>query len=151
MKKNIKKIAFIGGVLFLLMQLYQPARNTDSGQILPTHITEVYTVPLEVQNILKISCYDCHSNNTRYPWYSYLQPSRSLMEWDIKEGKDNLNFSEFGDYSKRKQKNKLKSIVKQVEQEEMPLFIYTLIHRDAILTSTQKSAIINWINTISHE
>lgn len=151
MKKNLKRLFLIGFVLFLLLQCYQPARNSDGGQVLPIHITKLYDVPVEVQSILQTSCYDCHSNNTNYPWYSYLQPSRMLMEWDIENGKKNLNFSEFGNYSKRKQENKLKSIAKQVNKGEMPLPIYTLIHRNAILTTVQKEAISNWIDTINNE
>lgn len=151
MRKNLKRIFLFGFVLFLLLQLYQPARNTDGGQVLPIHITKLYDVPVEVQSILKVSCYDCHSNNTNYPWYSYLQPARMLLEWDIKNGKQNLNFSEFGNYSKRKQENKLKSITKQIEEGEMPLPIYTLIHREAILTTGQIEAISNWVATIAYE
>lgn len=151
MRKNIKRIFLFGFVLFLLMQLYQPARNSDGGQVLPIHITKLYDVPVEVQDVLQTSCYDCHSNNTNYPWYSYLQPSRTLMEWDIENGKKNLNFSEFGNYSKRKQENKLQSITKQIKKGEMPLPIYTLIHRNAILTAAQKEAISNWVATINKE
>lgn len=148
MKKNLKRIFLIGFVLFLLMQIYQPARNSDGGQVLPIHITKMYDVPVDVQEIFQTSCYDCHSNNTNYPWYSYLQPVRTLMEWDIKNGKKNLNLSEFGNYSKRKQENKLKSVNKMIVKGEMPLPIYTLMHRDAILTADQKETISNWVDTI---
>jgi len=147
MKKNLKRIFLIGFVLFLLMQIYQPARNSDGGQVLPIHITKMYDVPVDVQEIFQTSCYDCHSNNTNYPWYSYLQPVRTLMEWDIKNGKKNLNLSEFGNYSKRKQENKLKSVNKMIVKGEMPLPIYTLMHRDAILTADQKETISNWVDT----
>ena len=147
MKKYIKRIFLFGFVLLLLIQLYQPARNSDGGQVLPTHISKVFDIPNNIQTILQTSCYDCHSNNTNYPWYSYLQPARMLMEWDIADGKENLNFSEFGTYSKRKQRNKLKSIIKQIEKDEMPLQAYTLIHRNAILTTAQKDDLINWFNS----
>ena len=88
MKKNI----FFSLIVFLLLQFYQPARNSDNGQVLPIHIAKVYNIPIKVQQTLQNSCYDCHSNNTHYPWYSYLQPSRFLMEYHIKTGKENLNF-----------------------------------------------------------
>ena len=147
MKKLIKRIFLIGAILLLLLQIYQPARNSDGEQVLPTHISNVYDVPNYIQTILKTSCYDCHSNNTKYPWYSYLQPARMMMEWDIVVGKENLNFSEFGSYSVRKQRNKLKSIIKQVKKDEMPLPAYTLIHRNAILTTNEKQVLFNWINS----
>ena len=145
MKKIIKKILIIGFVIFLLMQLYQPARNESYEQELTANFTKMYDVPKNVETILRTSCYDCHSNNTNYPLYSYIQPARFFMEEHIKDGKKDLNFNEFGKYSKRKQDNKLEAIVKQIKSDEMPLASYTLIHKNAILTPTQKEEIITWI------
>jgi hypothetical protein len=150
MKKVIKKIFFIVVTFFLLIQLFQPARNEENGQVLPVHFTEIYKVPNEVKTILLNSCYDCHSNNTNYPWYSYIQPTRSLMEWHIKNGKEKLNFNTWGNYSNRQQETKLERIVKQIKADEMPLASYTLIHKNAFLSPGQKEVIINWINTINH-
>ena len=148
MKINIKKILTSGLIIFLLIQFYQPARNLDYGQVLPIHIAKLYNVPSNVKTILQTSCYDCHSNNTEYPWYSYIQPVRMFMDSHIKEGKENLNFSEFGNYSERKQGNKLEQIVKQIKADEMPLASYTLIHKNAILTQENKKVLINWIERI---
>lgn len=145
MKKIIKRIVLVGFILFLLIQLYQPAHNSDNGQVLPTHFTKIYNVPANVQTILQTSCYDCHSNNTNYPWHSYIQPVRMLMESHIKNGKKDLNFSEFGNYSNRKQISKLEAISKQIKSNEMPLSSYTFIHKNAILSSSQKQEVINWI------
>lgn len=148
MKKIIKKILFIGLIIFLLMQLYQPARNISFEQDITGNFTKVYNVPKNVEIILRTSCYDCHSNNTYYPWYSYIQPVRFFMESHIKEGKENLNFNEWGNYSDRKQNNKLDRIAKQIESNEMPLSSYTLIHKNAILTASQKKEVLDWINKI---
>jgi len=147
MKKRIRKILLICGPVFLLMQIYQPARNKDDGQILPSHITELYKVPDSISRIFARSCFDCHSNNTRYPWYSYIQPARLFMERHIRNGKKELNFSEFGNYSKRRQESKLESISKQVESGEMPLASYTWLHKNSKLTQQQKEMIINWVDT----
>jgi exonuclease VII small subunit len=70
-----------------------------------------------------------------------------FLDSHIKEGKKNLNFSTFGDYSQRKQGNKLERIVKQIESDEMPLASYTLIHKNAILTQENKKILINWIES----
>lgn len=145
MKVVFKRIFLFGFVIFLLIQLYQPVRNLDYERVLPIHFTKMYKVPSDINAILQTSCFDCHSNNTQYPWYSYIQPARMLLDDHIKEGKENLNFSEFGNYSKRKQENKLERIIKQVESDEMPLSSYTLIHRNAILTKENKALLINWI------
>lgn len=146
MKKSIKKILFIGLIIFLLMQLYQPARNESFEQDITGNFTKVYNVPKNVEIILRTSCYDCHSNNTYYPWYSYIQPVRFFMESHIKEGKENLNFNEWGNYSDRKQNNKLDRIAKQIKSNEMPLSSYTMIHKNAILTASQKKEVLDWIN-----
>ena len=148
MKIIIKKILFIGLIIFLLMQLYQPARNISFEQDITGNFTKVYNVPKNVEIILRTSCYDCHSNNTYYPWYSYIQPARFFMERHIKEGKEELNFNEFGNYSKRRQNSKLKAISKEIESNEMPLSSYTLIHKNAILTASQKKKVLDWINKI---
>ncbi|PWA10111.1 heme-binding domain-containing protein [Flavobacterium laiguense] len=149
MKRSIKKTLYTGLIIFLLIQLYQPARNESLEQDVTTDFTNAYSVPKNVETILRTSCYDCHSNNTNYPLYSYIQPARFFMERHITEGKENLNFNEWGNYSNRKQKNKLDRIAKQIKSSEMPLASYTLIHRNVILTATQKEEIINWINNIT--
>ena len=151
MKKHIKKIAWFGLIIFLLMQCYQPARNNSFEQYSSSNFTETYKVPKNIETTLRTSCYDCHSNKTNYPWYSYIQPIRFFMESHIKEGKENLNFNEWGNYSSRKQNNKLDRIVKQIKSNEMPLSSYTLIHKNAVLNKTQKEEIIKWINTLKKD
>ena len=130
------------------MQLYQPARNESFEQDITANFTKVYNVPKNVEAIVRTSCYDCHSNNTNYPWYSNIQPVRFFMEHHIKEAKEDLNFSEWGNYSKRKQENKLDRIVKQIKSDEMPLASYTLIHKNARLTTVQKKEVMDWISKI---
>ncbi len=149
MKKIIKKIAIIVFIIFLLMQCYQPARNIGYEQYFSANFTEMYKVPKNIETTLRASCYDCHSDNTNYPWYSYVQPIRFFMDGHINEGRKKLNFNEFGNYSKRKQRSKLEAISKQIKSDEMPLSSYTLIHRNAILTVNQKEEIINWLNTLN--
>lgn len=148
MKKIIKKILFIGLIIFLLMQLYQPARNESFEQDITANFTKMYNVPKNVEAIVRTSCYDCHSNNTNYPWYSNVQPVGFFMEHHIKEAKEDLNFDEWGKYSKRKQENKLDRIVKQIKSDEMPLASYTLIHKNARLTTVQKKEVMDWISKI---
>jgi len=148
MKRIFKKILIIGLVIFLLMQFYQPARNKDNGEVSPSHITKLYNVPDSVQVIFAATCYDCHSNNTRYPWYSYIQPARFIMERHFMKGKKDMNFSEFGNYSKRRQESKFESIIKQVRSGEMPLASYTILHKNSKLTSKQKETVIHWIDSI---
>lgn len=151
MKKAIKKILLVGFILFLLLQIYQPARNIDKGQALSDGFASFYNAPTGIQNILKNSCYDCHSNNTNYPASSYIQPARYFMEKHIKEGKEELNFNEWKNYSTRKQRNKLNGIIEQVKEDKMPLDSYTLLHKNAKLSDQQKVEMINWLNVIQKQ
>jgi hypothetical protein len=142
---QVKKILLVILVTIIAIQFIQPARN-KSGQVLPTDISKVYNIPNQIQSVLKNACYDCHSNNTNYPWYSNIQPGGWWLASHIRKGKEELNFSEFGDYSSRKQRSKLNSIAKTVEDGTMPFPSYTLIHRNARLTKDEKAVIINWAN-----
>jgi len=132
---------------FILIQFIQPARNR-SGQVLPTDITGTFTVPPTVKSVLETACYDCHSNNTRYPWYASIQPGGWWLAKHIRNGKDALNFSDFGSYSRRRQINKLRSIENSINDGTMPLSSYTLLHKDAILTNDQKALIIAWTSKL---
>ncbi len=149
MRKRFKKIIFFLFGCLVAIQFYQPARNISNEQALAADINTFYNIPPNIQTILRTSCYDCHSNNTSYPWYSYIQPTRMLMESHIKNGKENLNFNEWATYSKRKQENKLDRIIKQIQENEMPLPSYLLMHKNAKLNNQQKQTIINWINSLT--
>lgn len=108
----------------------------------------VNQVPATIKNRLQVSCYDCHSNNTDYPWYSNIQPSAWYLEDHIQEGKDELNFNEWATYSDRRKNSKLRSIIGQIEEDKMPLDSYTLIHRDAILSDEDKRVIIDYMTAL---
>ena len=142
-----KKISFVVVIIFIAIQFIQPAHNI-SGQVLPTDITKIVTVPDKVQDIFKNACYDCHSNHTRYPWYVYIQPMGWMMAKHIKNGKGNLNFSEFGTYSKRKQANKLRSVGMSIQDGSMPLSSYNIMHTDAKLSTEDKKMIADWATNI---
>lgn len=139
-----KKILLAILIVLIVIQFVQPARNT-SGQVLQTDIVKVFNVPQSTQAVFKKACYDCHSNNTRYPWYANVQPIGWLLARHVKEGKAELNFSEFGSYSSRRQANKLRAIENSVKDGTMPLSSYLLLHKDARLTETDKTEIINWV------
>ena len=141
--KVFKKILWIVLIVFIVIQFIRPAHNTNT-QVLTTDITNTIVVPDKVLDIFKNSCYDCHSNNTRYPWYVNIQPMGWFMANHIKNGKADLNFSEFGTYSKRKQSNKLKSIGMSVTDGSMPLSSYTIMHKDAKLSQQEKKLVTDW-------
>lgn len=141
----IKKILLMLVFIVVGIQFIRPVRN-ESEQVQSTDITKTLNVPDSVLDALKIACYDCHSNNTIYPFYANMQPVGWILNNHIKNGKDKLNFSDFGAYSQRRQISKLRSIISQIKDDKMPLSSYCLIHKDAVLTTHTKAMIIDWSN-----
>lgn len=151
MNRHVKNILLGFVLIFLLIQLIQPARNIDYGQVPSTDISKVYKLPKNVQSILTNSCYDCHSNSTHYPFYSYIQPLSYYLEKHIKKGKEELNFNEWSSYSRRKQVNKLNSIANQIQQKKMPLTSYTYLHPEAKLSEKQIEEMVRWAEQMQAE
>src|SRR5579875_2627662 len=116
--RRSKKILLVILIVLVVIQFIRPARN-KSSEILPTDISRAYTVPDSVLHVFKRACYDCHSNNTAYPWYANVQPFGWLLANHIKNGKAELNFSDFGSYPLRKQRNKLQGIINSIKDDEM--------------------------------
>lgn len=142
---KIKIILLVLLLVFILIQFVRPARN-ENAQVSADQIGYVYAVPEYVKSVLKASCYDCHSNNTHYPWYAEIQPAGWWLASHIKKGKSELNFDEFGEYSKRRQDSKLKAIANSIEDGTMPLRSYTLMHTKARLSKDDQMRIIDWVN-----
>jgi hypothetical protein len=109
MKRRIKPVVLASLFLFIAIQFYQPARNSNKEQDGTMDIAQAYDVPADVKRILHISCYDCHSSNTNYVWYDYIQPVRMMEESHIKRARKDLDFSEWGTYSNRKKERLLTS------------------------------------------
>ncbi|MFA6469671.1 MAG: heme-binding domain-containing protein [Bacteroidota bacterium] len=145
-KKVFRFIILAAGIVFLGMQVDRPAKNISNDQ--SKHLSTVFAIPESVDSILTVACYDCHSNNTRYPWYAEFQPVGQWLDGHIRLGKKELNFSEFASYRPRKQYHKLEEIEEMVKDNLMPLSDYTIMHHDARLSDNQKSLLIAWTKTI---
>ena len=128
-----------------------PTKRNQSDIVPKTDFMVVNNVPESVMKTIRTSCYDCHSNNTSYPWYNNLQPMTWYLQHHINEGKDELNFNEWDNYSKRRKKSKLRSIISQIEDNEMPLDSYTLLHKEAILSNDSKTELIDYMNLLNDE
>jgi hypothetical protein len=102
-----------------------------------------------VQHILEKACFDCHSNNTRYPWYSNIQPVGWWLQHHVEEGKEELNFDEFRTYSTRGQAKKLHQTVGLVKKGLMPLPSYTWIHSDAKLSEEERRVLSGWADSLA--
>jgi hypothetical protein len=145
----IKKILFALLMILIIIQFFKPIKNQAMAEQ-PLAIEKVYHVPVKVGAILQSACYDCHSNTTKYPWYTHVQPIAWWMEDHIQEGKRELNFSTFGAYSLKKQDHKLEEIAEQIE-DEMPLKSYKIMHSEARLTDDQKKELGQWVNNLRKE
>lgn len=128
--------------ILLLAQLIRPGKNQSNQH--PAPVLERYPASEMVKNTLQKACNDCHSNYTIYPWYAEIQPVASWLAHHVEEGKEHLNFSDFTNGSAKKQAHKMEEIIEMVEKNEMPLSSYTLVHRDAILSAEEKTALIDW-------
>ena len=128
-------------------------------QFFPTSLNQSETIPTsdfmvvnnvkkEVERIITTSCYDCHSNNTEYPWYNKVQPVAWFLEDHVAHGKEELNFNEWDSYSSRRKNSKLKSIISQIEDDEMPLWSYTLVHKEARMSENEKKIVLDWVSKL---
>lgn len=151
MKKSILKKAAITAIVLLAVIQFFKTKENKSVQTSENAITQHYDVPENIQNILKISCYDCHSNNTNYPWYNKIQPVNWWFADHVNEGKRKLNFDEFNTYSTKKKLHKLDEVIETIRENEMPLKSYTLIHGDAKLSDSDKQEIETWAKKIKSE
>ena len=143
MKKVLKTVLILLVIAFIVIQFIKPSRNAGE-EIAANQITAVQQVPDDVQQILKVSCNDCHSNTTHYPWYSKIQPVAWFLDDHIVEGKKELNLSEFANLPTYRRYKKFKEIGKEVKDGDMPIFSYTVLHRDASLNADQKLLLENW-------
>jgi hypothetical protein len=130
-------------IIFVVAQFFQPPHNNGEAQT-AMDITHVVQVPDTVMGILKVSCYDCHSNHTEYPWYSKITPVNWWLNNHIKEGKRKLNFSEFNKGSYKRKIKKLDETAELVEKHDMPLNSYLWIHKNAKLSDAQIKTVVDW-------
>lgn len=147
MRKFFKILGWVLLIVLIVIQFFRPAKNIQK-EISANHISRQFTIPPDVSPILEKACYDCHSNNTHYPWYFNIQPVGIWLDWHIKEGKEKLNLSEFTGKRLRIQYHKMEEVIDMVKEGEMPLNSYTWTHKDARLTETERSKLMDWANSV---
>ena len=142
----MKKILLGVLVCFIIIQFIRPEKNISEN------ITNEFSVALKapeaINLILETSCIDCHSNNTKYPWYSEIAPVSWFLAEHVNNGKTHLNFSEWSSYNSNQKKHIIKDFKEVLQTQEMPLKSYLIMHKDAALTKEQSELFKNWIKTI---
>lgn len=127
-------------VVLVGMQAIRPNRDNPP-------VTGDLDAPADVKLVLRRSCYDCHSNETRWPWYTNIAPVSWLVANHVKEGRAELNFSEWSSYEPKKREHKLEEIEDEVHEGEMPIGNYVWIHGDAKLSAADSKLIQEWAQT----
>lgn len=142
----MKKILLALLAIIILIQFIRPEKNNSNNEL--NAISTVMDVPAEVQEILKTSCNDCHSNNTVYPWYSEIAPVSWYLASHVNEGKEHLNFSEWASYNENQKSHIIKDIEEELQDKKMPLKSYLIIHENAKMTEAQYKIMLNWVKTL---
>jgi hypothetical protein len=141
-----KKIGLMLLAALIIIQFFRPQRNDSLST--ENEISKAYKIPIDVHEILKEKCFNCHSNATAYPWYYSIQPVAWWMAEHIEHGKSHLNFSEFLTYDEKRAKNKFEEIEEQVREGAMPINSYLIMHPDAKLTAAETELLIAWVKEL---
>jgi hypothetical protein len=145
-KKILKIMALLVTAAFVAIQFFGIDKSrplTGTSETLEAAVE----LPADIALILGRSCNDCHSHNTVYPWYANVQPFGWFLKDHIEHGSEHLNFSIFNTYSTNKKAKKLEEICEAVRSGEMPLPSYLWIHRDAVLSNSEREALCEWAET----
>ncbi|MCS3531512.1 heme-binding domain-containing protein [Chryseobacterium sp. JUb7] len=139
----MKKVLVVFLVAFIIIQFF-PIDKTNPAPTPGMDFLTIKNTPPEIAKLISTSCYDCHSNETKYPWYSNFAPSSWFLKNHISEGRKHLNFSTFATYEPKRQAHKLEECIEMVEKKEMPLESYYIGHQDAKLTDEQRKLLIDY-------
>jgi hypothetical protein len=139
-----KKILFVLFFILIIIQFFR-IDKTNPEIDLENDFIEINHPPEVITTIIENSCYDCHSNSTIYPWYSSIAPVSWWIKYHVDEAREELNFSEWGTLKDKQKVHKLEETIEELEEDEMPLNSYTIIHREAKLTAEQKKHLMNWL------
>jgi hypothetical protein len=142
MKLWAKRLGWVLLAIFIGMQLIP-----IDGRSPVVDAKKALHPPTEVEAILRASCYDCHSDETRWPWYTYVAPVSWWLMSHVHEGRENMNFSRWGDLTSDKQADMLGDIANQIATGDMPLPSYLVVHPAARLTVAQVKILTDWTDT----
>ncbi|WP_419870005.1 heme-binding domain-containing protein [Chryseobacterium sp. CT-SW4] len=146
----MKKVLVIILVAFIIIQFF-PIDKTNPPLTPGMDFLKIKKTPPETAKLIRSSCYDCHSNESVYPWYSSIAPSSWFLKNNIDNGRKHLNFSTFATYDINRQIKKLDECVEMIEKDEMPLKSYLLMHQEAKLSPQQKKELISYFKAMKEE
>jgi hypothetical protein len=144
MKSKIIKVLAVVFVLIQFIRIDKTNPEIDKTQ----DFISIYKPNEAIANTLKSSCYDCHSSESTYPWYSNIAPVSWMVKHHIDEGREELNFSEWGTFTTKRKMKKLEEIVEEVEEGEMPMTPYVMIHSEAKMSDTERKAFLDFFKKL---
>lgn len=152
MKKKFTKRHILIGIiaLFLLMQLFRIDKSIKPVDPHKDFIAISQPNDGEMSFLLKTACYDCHSSQPTFPWYTNIAPVSWWIKHHINEGQHELNFSEWGNYSEKRKNHKLEECIEMIEEGEMPMASYTWMHQEAKLTDAQKLKLVEFFRALKN-
>lgn len=145
--KIIKKSLLVLLILLFVAQFFGPEKNEGNLTSIDPFLEET-NPPEDVKLILKETCYDCHSDVTRYPWYNNITPLNYWLAAHVKDGKKHFNFSNWVGNSVKRKDHKFEELIEMVEEKEMPLKYYTWTHPEANLTDAQIQSVVSWAKQV---
>jgi hypothetical protein len=144
-----RKVGVLIIIILVVMQFIQPTKNRSGEVITENDISKVYSIPQDLHQTFVTKCYDCHSNNTHYPWYIHIQPIGWWLAAHVHDGKEHLNFSEFKNYPADRAEHKLEEIGEVTRDKSMPIKAYTMFHENSELTADDEKKIFDWLNSMN--
>lgn len=150
MNKKLKILLLILAAIFILIQIV-PFRKPSNQPVSGNDLLDTGVIPEDIASMLKQSCYDCHSQHARYPWYAHVAPVSWLVARDVNVGRGHLDFSKWGSLSKKEKIKFLDELGEEVDSENMPMKIYTLMHGDARLSREQRDRIVRWAENMAEQ
>lgn len=145
--RKLKKIGWLLLIVLVIAQFFKPEKNQGSLDSVEKFYADT-NPPEDVRLVLKETCFDCHSDFTRYPWYFNITPVNYWMDSHIDEGKKHLNVSKWEGNSVKRKDHKFEDLIEMVKEKEMPLPSYTWMHTDAKLSDQQIKSILDWANQV---
>jgi len=150
MRKVVRITLVILFSVFIILQFIpanRPANNPPEGY----NFFKANEVPAEIETMLRNACFDCHSQETTYPWYAYVAPTSYLVASDIREGRHHLDFSNWNQLDILKQLDALDDISEEVGGGDMPLAVYVPLHPSARLTDADRDKIVKWADDLAEK
>lgn len=145
------RIVLLVLLAILVVIQFIPALPANGEDFEDLTFVEVEKAPREVRSILQESCYDCHSNVARWPWYGRVAPVKFWLADHVIEGREHLNFSEWATYEEKDQIHALEEMIEEVEEDKMPLREYTRLHRKARLSEEKKAVLLDYLRHLYQE